>query len=418
MPDSSKTGDILIKTMTVGDIDLLQLAAAVIIHEDIFSNFFIGQIGVSDPFGRFHEIATGEAHKVIIEWKTISNEIASNYTKIEGYLTKISSVTFPKQGIMEYTLHFSAKEYITNEISRFSTVLSGSISEILRDVCKRIDIEPTTMIDCDKEQKHKIVVPYWTPFYTINKICSLAKSSKNEAVNYLFYQTIDGNYHFTSLDSIIDKGDNSSVVETFKIGSPAYNPPGDSIPDNISYGVLNSIGFESGLDVLNTVIDNGVSGKIWTHDLIRNRVNEYRFDYESFYGNTNHLSKDQIVTDLGDIDLADKDNPVNYRLYPASKGLFDGYYDDVNSEGRYSNRWAIQRKSSILGQWYNKKVRCSVSGDSKRRVGDIVTLNIPKEMTGDSITKNEDYSGKYLVSTVVHVFDLKSYSAFVELIRD
>ena len=100
------------------------------------------------------------------------------------------------------TLFFTTSESMKNFRTRVSRTLEGTYSDIVQKVMTdHLDCKKTLYIEPSAGVK-KIVSPNLRPFDIIRMATREAISSEDSSPTFLFYETLDGGYHFRSLDSL------------------------------------------------------------------------------------------------------------------------------------------------------------------------------------------------------------------------
>ena len=101
-----------------------------------------------------------------------------------------------------YVLTFTSAELTKNQRTRVNGSLTGTYSDIVRQMMNRVDCQKTIFIEPTRGVK-RIVAPNVSPFTVIETILNSASSviSENSSPSYLFFETIKG-YHFRSLASL------------------------------------------------------------------------------------------------------------------------------------------------------------------------------------------------------------------------
>jgi DNA-directed RNA polymerase subunit H (RpoH/RPB5) len=447
--DEMNAGDVEVDSIEVqadsGTHELVGLGFTVNLVEDIFSNTINGVVEIVDASGTFDKMQLVGKEKIKIKWKT-PDPVGSGFAEFEGRIVKITNIKKLKESVIQYHLVFATDEYVKDPVSQFSKVYKGKVHEIVKKIAEdELEIDDVDVEDTDNEHEHKIIVPYWTPLYTINWLASRAKHKDKDACNFLFYQTLgDGagnspKYKFASLDTLFKDEKNNSQVGT---KSKKFNVQPSNLTSKSDRDILLEMGncaeYEliDGVDTLKHIIDGTFAGTLITHDIVTKKFKEQRdgedkfkeFDYNEYFGNSTHLGKQKIDPDheaTGDLTQKDE-GKTRLRLYPQHKGLFTSedkdYYDEKKARARWADKWAIERQSGIIAQLGAVRFQVVVPGDSTRRAGDIVHFAVPafapEQEQGSNKKLDAKLEGKFLVSNVVHVFQRNNYKCIIELIKE
>jgi hypothetical protein len=161
------------------------------------------------------------------------------------------------------------------------------------------------------------------------------------------------------------------------------------------------------------------SSTLLTNDLIRRKHNYYTYDYAKTYPHRKHVNENQIQSGQGTTMLIN-DMKVTQRpdsavfLAPKQYQSFNSSSDNLVEESLLDSNSQFLQITSI-------KVRIIVPGDSQRRPGEIVYLNLPAvEPKTDGLSVDPFYSGKYMISKIRHSIDAESntYDTIMELVKD
>jgi hypothetical protein len=333
-------------------------------------------------------------------------------------------------------LNFIDIYQISNSTKKISKSYSGNYNDICQSVFSELESDNQLVIgSVDTSIRNKFIIPYWSPLYAIHWI-SPRIISPSGVPDFFFWQSLgDGenrDYQIKSISSLIDNEANDSII-----GSTVY--PYTVMPGNYNLESTANTIYErkrmvesiSVLDYMDTItnINNGMySGRMVIHDIFNKHINnDISMGYGDLFEKGSHLARNPFPSNLpgvGDLSSFD-DSFVNF--YPAHTKLYDDFYNNDESSNRYSEKYALAR-NSIIRQIDNIKLQILVSGDSNRRVGDVVHFNLPAYESVDFSSRLNRYdkliNDRFLVTSVRHSVvspngeNEGSYKMIMELMKD
>ena len=360
----------------------------------------------------------------------IVSRVKTKNQDVQTYTFRVASIGWSNNVRTRISRSYNKKKYsdvvkdIFNSkfIMPYAWGLKGYDSAFTEKDLKKIDIE-------DTHGSYSVVIPRWKPIQCFNWLAGRSQSGKNpSAVNYFFYEDTD-NYNFKSADSLIkedisdtyyikleniDKLDKRNYFNAF---SYSYEDTGDILL-NASSGT-----FGSRLIVHNMVskeVDDHFAQGMWS---LSYNIHGYPaskdefgctgtdpFSYTSEFDKLNHVDKEPLI----DESVADtlSYNPGNTRLMVHSNQRYQ--YDGLktNHPEQYM-RQRIMQKPCVN---YIRITLYSI-GNFNRKCGQTVNVELPspEEEKGKYDAR---LNGKYLVTTVRHIFKPTRYDNVIECIKD
>jgi hypothetical protein len=430
-----KAGDYQLESLIMyslpsGDnINIRYLFSYMEVYEDIYSPCITAKIHMNDGLNISEFLPIRGQELVELVFRTDVDGLES--VKLLFRVYKIDSHHIePNSKSQRYTLHLISEGGYFNFTERCGYAVGGKVSDMVNTVMTRHFPEQVWKDRLDVEgTKHDysfVLSAHQNPFRAINWLCSKAVSKTDGSYSpFMFFETLDG-YKFKSLASIMqDAATNNRVIKYFyntgnlmigggvPIGSPFVV---EKTPLPPRYDKVQKLEELSRFDMVSNFMDGKVSSMLVVHDLMKKQQRTINFkELDGFEdipktGSKNHFqSKDpqaeKIFTKPATMDYF----PVTpYTAY----SVLNPVVDNMRTEDIYLKR-RFQMNSLLSGQ----KVMIEVFGDSRRRVGDIVDLYIPKvqadaQLFDDPIDKN--LGGKYLVTSIKHIFNM-GYTCKMEL---
>ena len=333
---------------------------------------------------------------------------------------------------VNYLLHCVSGEYFKSETKRISKTYSGTISDIINDIYKEhIKIlrgAPSEELEGDEDDlnvltessgQFKFVVPNWTPFQTIEWLLKKAVSTKSNAANFVFYETMNG-FYLDSMDRLMEE--DPWQVYHF---SPVNVKPGGT--RQFAYDFTSVTDFEiirPFPDTLKSLQKGMYASKLITHDITTKEIKVQKFDYMKEFASRNHLGITQMLPLQG---LSHVDGPAK-KLHEAEDAVINVYPKHTylhatkdNNNNQFQNHaedW-IQQRCSDIQTMNSIEIQIKIPGNHALEVGDVVAFNPPQfKSTEKKLEVNEYLSGKFLVTRVRHNVSKEYFTSIVSLSKD
>ena len=315
-----------------------------------------------------------------------------------------------------YRVHFISREAIRNSITRISKAFSGpvenAVNEIISDekyldTVKPIYLEPTAT-------NSKYVIPNLKPFQTIKFLAQNAVSNKYSNAGYLFFERTDG-FHFRSFESLMALNGATArpVKEAYAI-QPANlrNEKGDA---NVIQDLQSpdSYSFENVANTLEELNHGLYANRLITHDIYNKKITTFDYDYHEQFGQFFHTEHDQgnrtetkYLRPLAKLDDTDKvlsDYPMAKLMNVVDTKKVHNDYEFTPPEDILPN------KVSQRAQMANFHLVMTVPGQTRMNCGEMISFALPNQRPvqhDQPQTLNPYYSGRYLVLSLKHKFDV------------
>jgi len=256
------------------------------------------------------------------------------------------------------TIHDKWESLFKKTVSRSWS--NKKYSEIVKLLMDEIGVTDTEIEETNITTN--VIQPEWTNAQLLKWIAKNATST-NGSNGFVYYLTLKGKFVFTTYDSLYNK----KPVKT------------------IDYSNVNIYG--DGANLLSVdvkympTLNNGGFGLNYTY-----------FDYD----NKEFVNDSKTITDINEKQISDW-YYISESHNEPSKRIYGGR--DTRVVDSVNNRIILSSNSV-------QKIDIFVGGDTTLNIGDIVDLNIPvPEIIRVDVTKNEMYSGRWLVWKIAHLFD-------------
>ena len=342
-------------------------------------------------------------------------------------MTRKENVT--NKRAVNYFLHCVSGEYFKSETIRISDAYNGTITSMINDIYKdyiKISTPRGTAFTeggdpddlnvlTESSGQFKFVVPNWTPFQTIEYLLKKAVSTKSNAANFVFYETMNG-FYLDSMDRLMEE--DPWQVYHF---SPVNVKPGGT--RQFAYDFTSVTDFEiirPFPDTLKSLQKGMYASKLITHDITTKEIKVQTFDYMKEFASRNHLGITQMLPLQGLVHV----DGESKKLHEAEDAVINVYpkhtylHDKLNQFQNHAEDW-IQQRCSDIQTMQSIEIQIKIPGNHALEVGDVVAFNPPQfKPTENKLEVNEYLSGKFLVTRVRHNVAKEYFTSIVTLSKD
>lgn len=430
-----KAGDYKIENFVMyslvngSSVDLSSLYKKIELYEDLFSPYITGKILIEDAYNFPEKFPVIGQEKIELTFKSDIDDLPKVELVLRVY--KLDSHRLGETGkVQQYVLHIMSEGGYFNHSEYCGYGVNGPVSEMVKTVFKKhfpesvwkdkLDIEDT------KDNYSFVLSGAHTPFKSINWLTSKAHTTSTEEYSpFMFYETLAG-HRFKSLSKIIEDGSVRIPKYLYNTGNMKVLPNeqartdsskiGDS-PLPVTYHKVQQLEELERFDMANNILNGIVSSRLVVHDLLRK---EHR---------TQDFFENQIfpkIRKLGELPHFRDTDPEADRLLKKGAAFFylpstpytvhtkvNEILDNNKVESLY-----LKRKYH-MNTFLTQKLIVEVFGDSRRSVGDVIELSVPKVQSDSPFQSEHDknLSGEYMVTGLKHTFT-DTYRVKMELSRN
>lgn len=412
LPGQCKIDSIIIKSYNGFQIDIRNHMAELIINESIDYTCISGYVMIADNLNLIRHVPLIGNERIEIKFSTPSRERPINKTffcyKIDD--RHESSTT---KGAVVYKLHFVSEEFINSKNKKISLSFEDmQYSEMVKIICsqylnpsKKILVQPTL-------GKKNLVIPYLSPIEAINMICKLSLSNDTRDKSYIFYEDFE-NYMFCNINYI---GNMTGVSSTYSWGKPGLSVPGEPyVLKNLAadFKRIESYKIITANNTINNVQNGLFASVMLLHDVTFKTAEIVKFSYNNDFYNLNTINKYGILPKKGD--KFSDNNLAHAVFYPRQS------FSHSNVELNEDYDKVVLSRNAHLAQMENSRLTILIAGDSDRRVGEMIKVNIfaPEPLINHDDELNDKYlSGNYIITQITHIVQKTEYKMRLYLERD
>lgn len=431
--------DIILATPSGMSVSIWNLIMSVQIYEDIYSNFLSGALTFTDSLALNNHLPIQGNELLKIVFYTPGQENQA-HKKIE-----LNMRVFKNQRVastdkaMVIMLSFVSEEFFMNNMMKFSQSYTNmSYSDMAEKIFNQYILEPVkqnrisfsnlprlpedianynTRFKCIPTEgtKKTVVFPFWSPFYAINWLANRsfttlsANSGSKRAADYVFFQQLSGNYMFAPI----------SYFKTLPVTAKYRQVPVDKNKEDLMFDNAKDITVVTLNDKLMDISSGVFSSVLTTFDINKKKIDADIFKYREKFMVTQHTDTYPLVPNT--LDMYSDKNLSYIKTLPKNSNKFDNV-EDVDEYEKFS----LIRQSS-MNQLKTLTIEMTVHGDSRRRVGDMVYVDItsPEDIDsrygakGDKGDGSDRYlSGNYMITKINHTFTHNDYELVMQLTKD
>ena len=285
-----------------------------------------------------------------------------------------------------YTLHGVGREAMMAKTNYIQKSYNTDISSIVQDIHTTFLKSLNSLAMETTNGMQKIIIPNIKPFDAIDMVRRRAVSATNPSSTFLYFENYLG-HNFKTIEGLMQQG----VVKTFF----HQDAVGSSIYENT---INNIISYEAPQIVSSTdrIALGGLNQTIATYDIRTRKYtsNTMQMNNQGSFGNPGSYNSSAFKA-----------------LYGLTAGLFSMIPADSASRPQTNIPTSTPAQLAYLSNLLQTYVNIRVNGDTTVKAGDMVTLNLPQQIstTGPG-NLDLQLSGNYMVSrlcrsietTVVH----------------
>lgn len=414
--------DIQVLKVVIGNhadikIDCSEMWVDIEIYESLYNNILTGSITINDTTNMIRNAPIIGSETLEITFKKPSTEpIIKKFSiydmsvkqRIPGKQDSIFTLQFAS---IQYKLDYRRKVSRSYGNMKISKIVEKVYQDYLLDSVAEDDEYKNTILESleDTSPPTTLVIPNWSPIQTINWLATKAEWYSN--CDYLFYETLDG-FYFTPLSRL--KG--IKPVATYQYTSEPTKE-GDT-QQNMNLQMTKIITYTelmNGCNKAEMEMEGLFSSLAISYDITYKNIEYNVFSYIKDFQDMNvvFLSQEPMVP-LTSVSKMSPLTKIQY-LQKASftQNKMKQPYDPFN----------IQRRCSHLLKNNAKLLKLEVAGDSRRRVGQVINVEITSpeflKLKDPSSILDGHLSGKYIISSIGHhIAKNDGYSMGMEIVRD
>lgn len=423
IPDPTKPGEYIFEKNIRSGVNEL------IIYEDLYSNTVTGEVLILDgwnlPEGvpiRGHEFL-----RVVLkdEYPIERNEVIFIFSVV-GLTDRVLA--------NEREQHYSLKLYSTETVMNAQAKISRAYHDTVDNIVHSIWLDYLSFPSADPFHnpliadptvgKIKVVIPNWNPFRAINYLAQMALGHDTRRPGFLFFQTLDRNFHFQSYSELwrqAHPGATADVPKEFHYTHKPANIKKSSLATDeeirSANNIIDSYVILPSFDTIRLLRTGALGSQLFSIDRTYKKIVKNDLDFFDYYkkGSTDHWRHlEQTIVDGRATALYD--SSINESQHVAIRSNSSYIHDGVENYG--IEQWWGQNLIEH-GQFDALRLSFQTFGNTDLHVGMPVHLNIPSPQAQRHDKVLDEYlTGKWCVTAIKHVFAEDVHKMQVEVAKD
>ena len=427
LPTAYSIQEIIFRNHAGRELDLKALVTNFSITESIYQSSLLLSMNVKDPVNIMEElqISGQETIKVTLARKPYGEDI-EDLVSLDFIVTEYPIFGRLDNRLQVYSLRGVSPHAYISELKKISKAFSGTIQDFVSEVLTDDLGIPSDMMEISGASTAFIsfIVPNMAPLDAIH--WAIRRAYDQAGSPFYFYQRLDGVIVLESQAEMISR---DSYKEYKDAKFFQYNQTGDtSIAKDYEERSLRILSMASDVRMSKYgSIPSGAYGSRSEYlDLSTKTLNRSAFKYETEFDGMIWTYKNPVVSSNFKPDNPNNnlsqfpDSLVNY--IPTNKHAFDNpnYHSTTESGTLNKAQSYIENMDSISHD-------ITIAGDFKLLAGKMISLRIPPAIDPGANIKNSKisndiqrdnyFSGKYLVTSIVHNF-AEDYRIDMKIKRD
>lgn len=421
-PSQFKIDSVILVNYMGVELNISYVGAIINIYEDILANCISGNIVLNDANNLIANFPIIGQEKLRISYSTLAKSGRKSEIALEFSVYGIQRHDKSDESRNEvYTLEFCSNEAILNAKKRISKSLSGDPAELVGDILQEeygLNSEKNYAYTKSKCVEN-LVVPYWSPFQTINWLQKRAISDKYKGATYMLYETTR-EFRFEPLEAMFER----ESVKRFIYSPHNFFPEAGRRDYKYEESKIDRFSRAPHFNVLADMRDGKYGSHLVTHDVFSKKITFTDFNLIDTYDDYVHCegaagksgqgikipvskSKDQYGKSMSEYPTS------HIEFYPTHEKMF------VTETRSTPEEWVSQRISQ-LQQLDGISITVGVSGDSDLTIGQMVDVFI---LSDEDLSKADDpydkiISGRYLITSIAHTMSRAGYDMVIRLNKD
>jgi hypothetical protein len=407
---------VVVESSTKGEIEISNAVGKILIFQDILAPFWTGVVAINDTSNMISTIPFEQGMKLSLTWGTefkIPSDCRGTKT-IEFHIYGIENRQHINGNLTTYSILVATKEYFKNKTQRIYGRLPKQRIDSLKPTNEYPEKLITNIVKTYIGNEYSVVSPFtgsrtsfksfslnannWSPFITtsfLSKLTLVDNGGKRKTADFLLFKSDTAEFKFQSIESMF-------TDKVYSTGLTFIQKPVNYKDENgnDSEEMLNIIDFNVHHFDVDVNFNSGMqASRVLSFDVINKTIKFSDFKLGD------DVQKDSIQ-DIKKTSLIDNESNYNANIIfqPVHNGVGTGDINELHDD------WIASRRSSLVKLEENK-LTWQLHGSicSWQWLGKTCTVRFPKLEDHTDGTKDETFSGTYLVTNIVHDIDKIAY---------
>lgn len=380
-------------------IDITPLFSFIEVFESIYSPFISINIGIIDSAGLMDKARIIGDEFIEIDLRDADNE--TGFRNETFYIYKITDrIPISDRG-NSYTLKCISLPALADMNMLVSKAYKGQPSEIVASIYQQFYGSQKTFIVEDTKNYVQYISNYWSPLKNIKFLCDRAVSRKTNSSAYYFFET-KKEFIFCSLNMLVQQTATNTFFYTIN-----NKVLGDEFNKSM---IIEKLYIDESFDYIKRLKSGAYGNRTLIINPLSKQYNYGYYDFIESFDKHSRLNPEPFTSSEAPRKL---NSVFRYRVAP------DRTYPSMNSEK--TSEWFSQNMTEYSAI-DSQKIQIDVPGHMRIHAGSVSNIFI----YSDIINKGDDpsnafdsvFSGRYLVTSIKHLFTKERHSMHLELSKD
>ena len=447
---SQKRGEIKLYACNLANqegetIDLSTMAPQIDIYENIFETFITATVAITDALNvleRFRLFGSEYVHIKLAQVEGVGEDAAKEFTIDKNLrVYKISRNEKTVSSGQGYLLHLIDPRAFFTAKQRLSTTYRGAISDIIANLCvdkAHISKEEFDLFEATKPDNLSFTIPNWSVLETIQYLEKQALTMDNSGVwanPFFFYQTVNGGFRFTSIDSMVqNKFPIEFTMNVARAADTDNTTPMEDKEKGVNSQILN-VDIPKRFDMIEGVTQGAFAGRKDSYDLLTKISKEVIYNIDDVYKRSHGKIGFPLIRTEDDFEKVvraeetiDEDTPPTFSEIDVDSALhksYDSYFtrsynmshqhdnnDDYTSTEVFrevdfnSNSSESFERNSMIQMLHQNMFKITIPGRTDISTGMMLHAEIPMMQTDEVLKENPYDDYQYLITGIKFEFKI------------
>ena len=388
--------------------------SALDIYENIFNPFMTADLTLIDGGSFVEKYNISGDEDFIIEFVGYGSDVRLKYKfKVIELLYNMPTPNLRSKNV---GLRLASDECLVDSCTSISKSYEVGTKEIVRDIVTNFLSSKKKLSMEDTKDPPIIVLPYLSPFQSIDFIRQRIVSEKYKSSTFVFFENNKG-FNLTTVEGLFERGMKSNPQKFLQNESVSENVKGGatSLSDTDSFHLFSNYTVKSSFNLNSSFKNGGLKSVISQYDLTTKSFQTKVFENSpsnKLFVDPSGGKNPQISSEIFKKYASNPNKPyfLPFLKYKETNNQTSNFvYDTVAERICYSNLFTME------------KTYVDIPGNTRIEAGSVVYLDVPRyDAKEQQKGGNQMDSGYYLVTGCKHTItngDTAKFDSHLELMR-
>ncbi len=381
-------------------VDITGMFASIEITESIYSPFMTIKVTLIDGNGLMDITAMTGEEVIVADIRAVDQVVGfKNHT---FFVYKIADRGYISDRGVVYDIYGVSIEALNDINTKISKSYTGQPSEIAKSIMTDYIKSDKSFFVEDTKNKVQYISNYWNPIKNMKFLCDRSISRETNSPAYMFFET-QKSFLFTSLGRLVSQ---PSTMDYYY--SNNLKMRGDEV-DKLK--IVENFYVDEAYDYMKRVS----SGALGSRTLLIDPMDKsYKYTYHDFYDSFAKNAR------LNNRLMISKESPRSVHTHFQQRITPNAAYANMPNDN--SSSWFAE-KSTQYASIELQTAQIDVPGNFGILAGNVIDFYIyanrnigQSDNLFDALDRN--FSGRYLVTSVKHIFDKERHSMSLQINKD